>query len=82
MSGSSVSFYRRSGTIARCPVHDASEVGCSGCVDKVLLKLRDELVAPNCTGVVEVQVRYGLGLNAPLADISRSAASAFSNADW
>jgi hypothetical protein len=34
--------------------NDASEVGCSGCVDKVLLKLSDGLVTPSCTGVAEV----------------------------
>jgi hypothetical protein len=42
----------------------------------------EALVEPSCTEVAELQVRYGLGLNALLADISHSAASAFPNADW
>jgi hypothetical protein len=52
--------------------NDSSEVGC---VNKVILKLRDELVAPSWTRVAEVQVSYGLGL------VTRSAKSAFPNAD-
>jgi DNA-directed RNA polymerase subunit RPC12/RpoP len=42
--------------------NDAAAVGCSGCVHKLLLKLRDELVEPRCTGLAEVKVKYGLGL--------------------
>jgi hypothetical protein len=61
--------------------NDALGVGCSGCVNKVLLKLSDELVTPNCRGVAEVHMRYGLlGLVALRADISRNASSAFPNA--
>jgi hypothetical protein len=60
----------------------ASKVGCSGCVFEVLRELSDELVTPSCSRVVEVKVRYGLGLTALPAGISRSAVSAFSNANW
>jgi hypothetical protein len=60
----------------------ASKVGCSGCVFEVLRKLSVESVAPSCPRVAEVQVSYGLGLNAFRAGISRSAASAFPNANW
>jgi hypothetical protein len=45
-------------------------------------KLSDELVTPLCPRVAEVQVRYGFGLNALRAGISRSAASAFPNAKF
>ena len=64
--------------------NDASEVGCNGCIGKVLLKLSDELAAPSCTGLAEVQVRYGLGLGWLHRHRyqSRSAASAFPDADW
>jgi hypothetical protein len=55
----------------------ASKVGCSGCVFEVFRKLIDELVKPICSRVAEVQMRYGFGLNALRAGISRSAASAF-----
>jgi hypothetical protein len=46
----------------------------------VLLDLIDELVASSCTGLAEVQVRYGLV--ALWTGISCSTASAFLNADW
>jgi hypothetical protein len=39
---------------------DAVEVGCSRCVDMVLLELSDELVTPSCTELSEVKVRYSL----------------------
>jgi hypothetical protein len=60
----------------------APKVGCSGCVFGVLRKLGDELVTLSCPRVAEVQVRYGLRLNALQAGISRSAASAFPHANW
>jgi hypothetical protein len=34
---------------------DATEVGCSRCVDKVLVDLINELVAPSCTGLAKVR---------------------------
>jgi hypothetical protein len=37
-----------------------AEVSCSGWVGNVLLELSDGLLAPSCTGVVEVHMRYGL----------------------
>jgi hypothetical protein len=80
--GSGLSFVRVAGQEPFLDVlyYGASEFGCSGCVFEVLRKLSDELVTPSCPRVV--QVRYGLGLNALRADISRSAASAFLNANW
>jgi hypothetical protein len=48
-------------------INDAIEISCSGCVDKVLL-LSDELVAPSCTEVAEIQVRYIIGLGAVWTD--------------
>ena len=42
--------------------NDASEIGCSGCVFKVLLKFDDELVAPSrSTGEVRSQVECTAG---------------------
>jgi hypothetical protein len=52
--------------------NETSEVRCSGRVFGV----------PSFPIVTEVLVRYGLGLNALRAGISRSTASAFPNADW
>jgi hypothetical protein len=60
----------------------ASKVGCSGFIFEVLRKLSDELVTPSCSRVAEVQVGYSSGFNALRAGISRSAASAFPNANW
>jgi hypothetical protein len=54
-------------------------VGCSGCVDEMLFELSDELVAPSCTGLVEVHVRNGLGLVVLWTYISRRAVLAFPN---
>jgi hypothetical protein len=59
----------------------SAAVDVCGCVDKVLLELSDELVAPTCTGPAEIQVRYGLGLCALWRGISRSAASVGSPPD-
>jgi hypothetical protein len=46
--------------------NDAAELGlrCSGCVNKVLLELSDELVAPSCMELAVVQVRCSLGFGA------------------
>jgi hypothetical protein len=46
------------------------KVGCSSCVFEVLRKLSDELETPSYPRVAEVQVMYGLGLNALRAGIS------------
>jgi hypothetical protein len=62
--------------------NDAAEVGYSGCDDEVLPELGDESVAPSCTGLAEVHMRYGLGLGALWTDFSRSAEAAFPNVDW
>ena len=62
--------------------NDAAKVGPGGCVDAVLLEPSDELVAPSCTGLAEIQRRYGLGLSALWTEISHSVASASPNTDW
>jgi hypothetical protein len=43
---------------------DASKIGCSGCVFEVFRRLIDELVAPICSRVAEVQVARCFELNA------------------
>jgi hypothetical protein len=63
-------------------VSSGRNLGCSGSVFEVPRKLSDELVTPSCPRVAEIQVRCGLGLNVFRADINRSDASAFPNANW
>jgi hypothetical protein len=59
LSGSFVSLIRNQFWIPCITLYnDAAEVGCSGCDDEVPPELGDALVAPRCTGLAEVHVRY------------------------
>jgi hypothetical protein len=58
---------------------DASKIGSSGCVSEVFRKLIDELVAPICSRVAEVQVARCFELNVFRVGIRSSAVTVVPN---
>jgi hypothetical protein len=69
---------RGCGLVSRGPLLDAfddgaSRVGCGSCVFEVFRKLLDELVAPECSRMAEVQVSRCFELDALRAGIRSGA---------
>jgi hypothetical protein len=47
--------------VMNAPYNDAAVDGCSECLIEVLRQMGDEMVAPSCTGLAEIQFKYRIG---------------------